>query len=224
MIDFVIVNYKSVRFIKLLTNSIKRFVLCDYNVVIVDNSNDLSELNAIFKDQSGIHIEPGNYKGSLGSESHSNGVNQAFQFCKNEYVCILDPDTVFVREWVKDLKELADKYAFVSGRYEESLGIARPQFMFMRRSFLTDNNLVFSHEHQDTGGNLTKFCEDNGLEFLILPNSRNNKEMEEKHVFPEVYCEQSFINDDPFFLHQGRGGLKGDRSKWFSVLEGYING
>lgn len=224
-IDFIIVNYKTFDFVKLLVQSIDIFVNFDKKIYINDSSNEYCLLKQEFKTRNDIFIFNKKFSRNFSSDAVSNhigGINYLFDQSSSKYVCILDPDTVFVDNWIDSVLPFLRDYVFVSNRFEYDLQIARPQFMFFKRDFWLKNKLHFD-EFKDTGGNITEFCRKNNLQFFILDNSYNNKEKKTQHVLPEIYCEQSFVNNLPFFLHQGRGGSKGDRSVWFSTVENFLN-
>jgi len=216
-IDFLIVNYNTCGFINLLLKSISKFSSgYSFFIYIVDNSNNYKIENITLKN---IFVIPNNVIYGSASLAHAEGINMAFQKGLSKYVCVLDPDTVFINDWINYCIDSLEQYSFISSRFETKLNIARPQFMFFKRCFLENNKLKFSY-WKDTGGNLTKYCVDNRLKYLILNNSYNDKSLVKNHMFPKLYCEQAFIDSKPFFLHQGRGASKGDRSCWFRTLEG----
>jgi predicted O-methyltransferase YrrM len=224
-IDFIVVNYNTFDFVKLLVKSIDVFVRVPFKIYIIDTSDQTKLLADYYSSRKNIIIDSKKFK-CVSSNSavcnHVGGVNYAFEMGDSEYVCILDPDTVFVNEWTEDIIKLLENNAFVSNRFEPTMNIARPQMMFFKREFWNDNLLRFE-DYKDTGGNITLHCQQNKLSFKILDNSYNNKSLISNHVFPWIYCEQCFIHNKPFFLHQGRGGSKGDRSKWMETLMDFLN-
>ena len=104
--------------------------------------------------------------------------------------------------------------------------------MIFKRSWYKKNNFKFNADYKDTGGFLTKFCQDNNLQFGIASNSYNVPELKSHHIFKEITNgEQAFSKDGiPWLFHHGRGTIKrkttGDghpmRNQWYSVLREYL--
>jgi len=193
------------------------------HIYLIDTSNQMHLLEKICSDTVTLKNKKFICNDAINNAvcNHIGGINYAFELGNSEYVCILDPDTIFINKWEEKLIPLLDTNCFISNRFEPGLNIARPQLMFFKRKFWIDNKLRFEY-FKDTGGNITLFCQKHDKKFFILDNSYNNKELIEKHAFPDIYCEQCFIDDIPFFLHQGRGGLKGDRSTWIQFFTVFL--
>lgn len=220
-ITFVIANYNSYKFINLLCASIYKFTKEPYRIIIVDNS-DNSEENLIEKDRNifYFHRTTGD---RLGSKGHAAALQYGLEKATSELVCFLDADTCFLDLWTDCVLDILSSNIFVSGRYEPQLSIARPQFMIFRRNYFLGNKLKINASFVDTCGNITNYCNVRGLPYHILENSYNNPDLSTKRMFPHLKGEEAFCNNKPFFIHQGRGSLQGDRSSWETELWTFLS-
>jgi len=204
-IDFVIVNWRSWQFVRLCVASILAYADRIGSIVIVDNTPTNPPI-------AGVRIYPNPHEHPY----HDNGLTYGVQQGDGDIVCLLDPDTVFLGEWVSGVVSLLQDNVFVSGRWEPAYHIARPHFLVIRRQDLERAGSTFSMPN--TGKHITEYCQRKRLPFCILPNTYNNPELSKDMAYPDVHGEEVFLGDHPIFKHQGRGGLKGDRSKWLGVF------
>tara|TARA_R110001592_G_scaffold61537_1_gene187527 strand:+ start:13512 stop:14225 length:714 start_codon:yes stop_codon:yes gene_type:complete len=230
LIDFVAVNYNSLDYAEILTKSITKFVDTPHNIIIVDNSDQLSELHEINSNllllKGNNNVDQGNAP-SLASAAHASSIEKGIQSGTAEYICICDIDICFLSAWTHEILPMLNDNVFISHRWEPSFEIARPQFMIFKRSWYKENNFKFNANYKDTGGFLTKFCTDNELKFGIITNSYNIPELKDAHIFKEITNgEQAFSeNKIPWLFHHGRGTLGNghpNRKQWYSVLRKYL--
>ena len=92
-IDFVAVNYNSHDYSEILVRSIKKFVNADYNIYIVDNSNQVDKLQKI---DSSLNVIKGNNDVEQGSApspqsaAHAASVQLGISVGSADYICICD--------------------------------------------------------------------------------------------------------------------------------------
>jgi|TARA_B100001964_G_scaffold244265_1_gene325038 hypothetical protein len=156
-----------------------------------------------------------------------------------QYICALDNDAIFLTKWGHPVLELAEKYFFISNRWdpgtlfkeakdhEPQLGMARPMFWLMKRHNMERHNMYPDCSYRDLWGNITLYAQAVNEKFLILQNSYwtermrkkygiGKKETESFHVSPKEhvvnipYGEQAWLVDKPFFFHQTRGAYRGN--------------
>jgi len=240
MIDFIAVNYNSIDYAEVFVKGVAKYVKCEHKIIIVDNSDQVSELQKLDKNiivlQGDNDIEQG-IAPSPASAAHANSIQIGIENGTSKYICLCDIDICFLNEWVDEWIPKLEACKFISHRWEPEIqsdghtsavkNIARPQFMIFERSWYEQNNFKFNADYQDTGGFLTKFCLDNHLPFGIIPNSYNNQNMKHNHILKEIENgEQAFLeNKLPFLFHHGRGTLGSGhpkRKQWYSILTEYL--
>ena len=247
-IDFIVVSYYKPEYIKILVESIKKYVHCEYLVTVVANektsSDEYKELVNFYDGNSDVQViegtnqlsfeERGGMEGvkwttdSLGnkigpgSRNHGRGLTIGMKNTNNKYVCFLDVDTVFLNEWVDDILPLLEESFFVSNRYDK--GIAREMFMIFKREDFKKYDLYPDTSYVDNAGNITKHALDNKLSFVVLKNSAFGFDGsyigdKSEHILDLPHGEQVYINDTPFFYHYGRGATRDDTSYKLWVSE-----
>lgn len=231
-IDFIAVNYKSLDYAEILVRSIEKFVNADYNIYIVDNSDQIDELQKINKSLNVIKgnndVEQENAP-SPQSAAHAASVQLGISSGSSDYICICDIDVCFLNYWIGKIVAHLDneKLRFITHRYEDFLGIARPQFMLFKRKWYEENNFVFNANYKDTGGFLTQWVNDHKEDYGVIPNSYNQPSFKNDHILREIKNgEQAFLDDGtPFLFHHGRGTIgdgRPSRKQWFEVLDNYL--
>jgi hypothetical protein len=110
-------------------------------------------------------------------------IRKAMDATNQKYMCVLDADLIFLNEWVEGITALAEKYFFVSNRWDPGAifttsskrapeeGIAKNMFWFMKREHCVKNDLYPNCRYKDLGGNMTLFAQENDLPFIVLKNT-----------------------------------------------------
>ena len=108
-VSIIIVNYHSVQLIRDCVESIRKFVKrSQYEIIIVDNSVDASEQQALSELDDAIRvIDP---KSNLG---FGNANNLGASYATGKYVFCLNPDTILLNDAVSILKDYLDQNADV---------------------------------------------------------------------------------------------------------------
>tara|TARA_R110001606_G_scaffold376613_2_gene535361 strand:+ start:1026 stop:1814 length:789 start_codon:yes stop_codon:yes gene_type:complete len=228
-IDFILVNYFSEDLAKIAVESIYKFTKSSFNVLLIDNSKDKSLLKNKFKNfnkdnfylidgynqetpeerfKNGLNgitwynTEGGKY--GPGSLYHNKAFNIGIDLCKSKYICHVDIDSLFLKEWEEDILPLLETNLFVS--HGESKGIAREYFLIWKKEEFEKHNLKPDLSYVDTCGNLTKFSKDNNISFHVCKNTAFRKDKIEKHIIKINAGTQSYTpNGSPFHYHLGRG-------------------
>jgi len=228
-IDFILVNYFSEDLAKIAVESIYKFTKSSFNVLLIDNSRDKSLLKNKFKNfnkdnfyliegydqetpeerfKNGLNgitwynTEGGKY--GPGSVHHCKAFNMGIDLSKSKYICHIDIDSLFLREWENDILPLLETNLFVS--HGESKGIAREYFLIFKKEEFEKYNLRPDLSYVDACGNLTKFSRDNNIPFCICESTAFRKDKIEKHVIKLNAGTQSYTpNGFPFHYHLGRG-------------------
>ena len=228
-IDFILVNYFSEDLAKIAIESIYKFTKSPFNILLIDNSNDKSLLKNKFKDftkdnfyliegydqetpeerfEKGLggitwyNTEGGKY--GPGSLYHNKAFNMGIDLCKSKYICHVDIDSLFLKEWEEDILPLLETNLFIS--HGESKGIAREYFLIWKKEEFEKHNLRPDLSYVDTCGNLTKFGKDNNMSFHVCENTAFRKDKIEKHIIKTDAGTQSYTpNGFPFHYHLGRG-------------------
>jgi len=98
LLSIIIVNYNQERYISECVSSVKKYLYCEYEIIVVNNSDE--DINI-----EGINLIKSENKGY--SFANNNGVKSA----KGEYLLFLNPDTVLTKDYsvnlfdaIKDLK------------------------------------------------------------------------------------------------------------------------
>jgi len=239
-IDFIVVSYYRTEYVKLLINSINRFVKnIDFNITVVANEDvnsiEYQELVKLYENTSNVTVITGldtntqshtswttNMRGdrmSVGSINHSKALSIGVEKTAGEYVCFLDNDSVFLDTWVDDVLPLLEKYLFVTSRFEGN--IARPMFMIYKRDTAPNPNTTYV----DSCGNITKFANDNNLKFKVLENSLSNVELRKDHLLAVPHGEQTYIDAKPFHFHYGRGSHREVEKydEWVDTVRAFLN-
>lgn len=195
-IDFILVNYYSEDYARIVVESIYKYTKSDFNIILVDNSKDKEPLQTEFYnygkenlfiidgfDQESpaekfsksikMHSTAGGQYGP-GSLHHNKAFNLGISLCKSKYICHLDIDSLFLSEWENDILPLLNNNLFVSSKM--SRNIAREYFIIWERLKFEKHNLLPDLSWIDTCGNLTKYANDNQLPFAVtckLPSGKD---------------------------------------------------
>ncbi|MAH44130.1 hypothetical protein CL614_10520 [archaeon] len=244
-IDFIVVSYYRIDYIKLLIKSIRKFVKHPYLITIVANetpeSKEYLDLFKTYKSAEDVNIIPGTNQVSFeerggmagvkwetdkfgnkfgpGSRNHSRGLTLGMKNTNQKYICFLDNDVVFLNNWVDDILPMTKKYLFITSRFEKN--IARPMFMIFKRGKVPYPD----YSYVDSCGNITKYATDNNLEFKVLKNSLDDNKLYNEHLIKVPHGEQTYINDKPFHFHYGRGGSREiEKYKiWVKEVKKFLN-
>tara|TARA_B100001063_G_scaffold30352_2_gene23328 strand:- start:1538 stop:2326 length:789 start_codon:yes stop_codon:yes gene_type:complete len=228
-IDFILVNYFSEDLAKIAIESIYKFTKSSFNVLLIDNSKDKSLLKNKLKNfnKDNFHLingydqetpeerfenglngitwydtEGGKY--GPGSLHHNKAFNMGIDLCKSKYICHVDIDSLFLKEWEEDILPLLETNLFVS--HGESKGIAREYFLIWEKEKFEQHNLRPDLSYVDTCGNLTKFAKDNNIPFYVCENTAFRKDKIKKHIIKLDAGTQSYTpNGLPYHYHLGRG-------------------
>ena len=192
-IDFILVNYYSEDYARIVVESIYRYTKSNFNIILIDNSRDKKLLQNNFKNYNKknlfiidgfeqespserfskpikMHSTNGGQYGP-GSLYHNKAFNLGIKLCKSKYICHLDIDSLFLSNWEEYILPLLEENLFISS--ESSKGIAREYFIIWERNKFEMYNLSPDLSYVDTCGNLTKFANDNHLSYKItrtMPN------------------------------------------------------
>ena len=231
-IDFLIVSFKRLEYIKIAVQSIHKYVTCPYKITVIDNGDELKELSDLFKDDELVSVIEGPQKGVWkkqgdGSKNHSAALTLGMKNTDGDYICFFDYDSIFLNEWVDSILPLLDENFFVTNRFDR--GIAREMFMIFKREEFEKHDLYPDATHVDSAGNITKYAMDNKLYFVVLENSAftfNGGFVGDKsnHVLDLPHGEQVSISGVPFFYHYGRGATRGQDAydKWVDKTKQYL--
>ena len=199
----------------------------------------------------GVHGLDGLHHG-IGTTYHCNGLTIGIKAGSSEYVCLCDPDITFINDWIDDLIPLMDKYFYISNRWmpgqlfndNPENGKGEAVFMLSKRSNFEDNDLYPNWDYRSTAGNITRFAQQNNLEFLCLKNNfwrhaycnrwgvpyesmaewRVTDEYLKLEQFKDDY-EEVWINDKAILVHQVQHSLYGPEKNllWSKRIEEYLN-
>jgi len=252
-IDFILVNYFSEDLAKIAVESIYKFTESSFNIILIDNSRDKSLLKNKFKDfnkdnfclingynqetpeerfENGLNgitwynTEGGKY--GPGSLHHNKAFNIGIDLCKSKYICHVDIDSLFLKEWEEDILPLLETNLFVS--HGESKGIAREYFLIWKKEEFEKHNLKPDLSYVDTCGNLTKFGKDNNIPFYVCENTAFRKDKIKKHIIKLDAGTQSYTpNGLPYHYHLGRGtslkvmGQEECKSDYINLCKKFLN-
>ena len=229
----------------------------DDNKVILIKGVDQSSSTQIKNGQfgqwggKGVYGKDGLHHG-MSTVYHTEGLTIGIKEGISQYVCTCDPDLTFINEWVDDLLPLTNKYFFISNRWmpgqiyknppEEGRGEA--VFMLTKRSNFKDNNLYPNYDYRSTAGNITRFAQQNNLEFLILKNNfwrhsycnrwkipykqmdpwRETREYLKLEQFKDDY-EEAWVKDKAIIVHQVQHSLYGKDKNllWSRLIKEYLD-
>ena len=148
--------------------------------------------------------------------------------CKSKYICHVDIDSLFLKEWEEDILPLLETNLFIS--HGESKGIAREYFLIFKKEEFKKYNLRPDLSYVDTCGNLTKFSKDNNIPFHVCENTAFRQDKIEKHVIKLNAGTQSYTpNGFPFHYHLGRGtslqamGQKECKNEYINLCKKFLN-
>lgn len=194
-IDFILVNYFSEDYARIVVESIYKYTKSDFNILLIDNSQNKELLQNKFEnfkkknlfiingfDQETpaerfskpikMYSTNGGQYGP-GSLHHNKAFNLGIKLCQSKYICHLDIDSLFLADWEDDILPLLDENLFVAS--EMSRDIAREYFLIWERLKFEQHKLLPDLSWIDTCGNLTKFATDNKLPFKVTRKLSNGE-------------------------------------------------
>jgi GT2 family glycosyltransferase len=136
MISIIIVNYNTERFLERCIESVYKNVLCEFELIIVDNNSRDKEILKEIK---------GRYKSTKLIMNRRNlgfarANNQAISIAKGKYILTLNPDVLLTRDYVPSLiKEIEDK---------PSVGAATGKLLNMRNPRIIDSTGHIIHSNR----------------------------------------------------------------------------
>lgn len=211
-IDFIIVAYYRFEQIKLLVQSIDRYVTGEYTIHIANNGqnegpgNGYDILTELFKENPNVIV----YKGinqvqgtehintsyttkidgrlvGTGSYTQALAMKQLIKSGNRKYLCYVDGDVIFLNKWVDDILPLLETNVFVSHMWRHDLGQDAQQFVTLKRETVESN---YVDEPEDIYPNI--FYKDTGgmLSYWALKNKK-----------PFVILKNSFENPELKVYH-----------------------
>jgi len=140
-ISIISVNWWALDFAKVLYNSVVKNSSVDFEIIFVDNSNNLDWEKDFCSDTRVIIIHP---KENMG---HGAGLNTGIEMARGEYILILDIDAhILLNGWGKKLIEQFEKNEDLKLATATDGGLlkpARPLAMFFKRETIIDNGIDF---------------------------------------------------------------------------------
>jgi hypothetical protein len=250
-IDFNIINFYGIDYIKVLIDSIHKYTDLDYTIYIINNGDnksiesDYQKLVDEYKEDSRIVILKGEDQdkevkaeegaihrckidGRMVSEGSMVKVlaqQKSWKAGNREYICSIDYDAIFLNNWTEELLPLLSENIFVS-YFRYDLNIARDQFMIMKRENLEKYNLYPNLDYMDTSGNITYTCNKLKLNYKILLDSFSSRQLRNQHVLDLANGEQIHSPSlKPIVYHFGRGGSRDVSYKqlWLEKAKQYLN-
>lgn len=225
MIDYIVVAFNNLEYIKYLVNSLTRHCV-DPQITIVNNGNtamytQLEELksdtirvlnNSSKHTQEDYICEYDGRKVNKASWYHATGLTLAIEATNNPYITILDHDVYFVSNFEKSIQTLLEENIFVSSIYDKGVGIARPYFISFKRDLLKEyvqepGDLYPNIKYKDTLGTMTLYANKNKKKYHILETTHTR----DNH-------QQTYIENKIFMYHYHRGALK-DSNKWLTFIK-----
>jgi hypothetical protein len=166
-IDFILVAYYRFEQVKVLVDSIVKYVKYPYDIYIVNNGDmsGVSELEHMFSEYDNVHIKfgveqsklnhsdiiSGNYQKyrckidgrhvGIGSYTQAVAMDIGVRTSNSKYICYCDTDVVFLNQWGVDLiDELNDK-VFVSHLWRHDIDMQPSAFCLLKRDTIENNYL-----------------------------------------------------------------------------------
>lgn len=249
MWDIISVNYKSVEYYPALLKSLQLSMGdTPYNFIIVNNdkTDKIFQLKEKFPY---ITIVPGINQSKQQECAHADAAMIGQSYGSNEYISIIDPDTLFLVQWENYLRYLLDdnlcifscqdfisppvgmKVDYDKKNWHDDFVIGRPHFMCYRRSIFNTHKLKIDMSYLDTAGNITKYCKVNKYKYGILSNSFNIQDLKKYHELDLEYGYQCFMpigNSNQFtgfFYHFARGSTRDNSLKemWHHETRKYLD-
>ena len=169
-IDFITVNWKTPELVKIVLESIEKFVKLPYEVYVVNNGDvrDMQELSDLFKEKDNVHIVkgveqlpdssiPGLEKDiedpwihtkhdrravHLASYALAEGLKIGLLAGKSKYVSFIQSDVVFLNQWTDDILPMLEENEFVCYAWRLDIDQANlPQWSVMKRSLFESDYL-----------------------------------------------------------------------------------
>lgn len=248
MWDIISVNYKSVEYYPALLKSLQLSMQnIPYNFIIVNNDNN-DEIFKLKEQFPYITIIPGVDQSTQTVCAHADAAMIGQSYGTNEYISIIDPDTIFLTHWETYLRHLLDnnlcifscqdfisppsgmKVDYYKKNWHDDFVIGRPHFMCYRRSVFNTHKLKLDMSYLDTAGNITKYCKVNNYKYSVLSNSFNQQELKQYHELKVEYGYQCFMpvgnfnQFTGFFYHFARGATRKSniKSMWHRETEKYL--
>tara|TARA_R100000008_G_C3559445_1_gene155222 strand:+ start:424 stop:1233 length:810 start_codon:yes stop_codon:yes gene_type:complete len=170
-IDFILVSFYRFDYIKILIDSIKKYVKgIDYTVHVINNGknngdgNGYDVLKEMFSDNPNVKIHKGidqdedsnseHYNDyickidgrqvSIGSYTQAKAMKMAIKKGNRKYLSYIDCDLIFLNEWVEDILPLLEEpynHFFVSHMWRQDLTMDAQQFVTLKRESIENNYL-----------------------------------------------------------------------------------
>jgi len=192
------------------------------DIQVIPSMNTSKELNDVDDKYTEVDNRMVGVSSFNKSLAHQTGIKAG----NGKYVCILDYDCAVLNEWTQHMIPLSEEYFFVSAMWRNDIKIARDQFLFYKRSKFDEVDLIPDCTVADTSGNITRYAEDNNLEFYICINSSiySNPSLRKYHVLDIEDGEQIYINSKPFLHHFRKGSAREEntKSKWREEVIKYL--
>jgi len=147
LISIIAVNFNSPPWIELCVKSIRRFTAVPYELIVVDNHDDVEALEWL-RAQSDIRL----IENPEGVNSPGGAMDQATQAARGRYVCYIDSDAHFQRAgWEREVLALYNKdplTRLVCMGYKplHPLRPVEPPLFFYERDFFVEHGLTFRHD------------------------------------------------------------------------------
>jgi len=201
-VGIVIVTYNVSALLWKQIELIRKYCKDDYDIIIVDNSNDNDAIDAIryISTESRVGYMKTQSAHGSGSDSHVFACNTSFFKLRDDYdfFFYLDHDNFPIRDF--------SVTGILNGKCIAGLGQHKSKLYFWPGCVMWNNTTIdkdiidFSVSHElglDTGGNLYKVIEKYGIESCVFFNEKYYENPGFKKSFYNFYAT---INDD-MFMH-----------------------
>jgi glycosyltransferase involved in cell wall biosynthesis len=232
MVAIVIVTYNTSNLLAKQVECLKRFCKDEYEIIVVDNSNDPKKIEDIeyLCTQSGVQRIKVKSTEARGSKSNAFACNTAYALLRDKYPFFYytDHDTFAIRDF--------SVVKILEGRAIAGIGQQKSRMYFQQTSLMWDNKTVdnnlmdFSTNQEfglDTGGNLYRVIEQVTRDGCIF---FNEKYYQNPYFNQTPYNFYSTINDD-MFMHfingSGWNPISNNEERintLLAILEERING
>ena len=101
-VDIIIVVHNALTYVKKCIESIQKYTLDNYNIIIVDNNSN-QETKTYLKSLKNVKI-------IFNEENYGFGYanNQAVRCTHSKYICFLNSDTIVTKNWLSRLMEMLE--------------------------------------------------------------------------------------------------------------------
>lgn len=214
MITIVTVNRNAYDFLDLMIESLQRFTTKNYELIVVDNSDTLLEVQEPHVHQFHMKMNFGHGRGL------NHGVAQAFTlFPKHPFLMFLDIDTHILRYgWDEAFISQMSKYDLIGGRGVPSKPI-RPACMFMKKEL---GRYDWCPSEGYKGNRVTPGGYDVAIKayYKIMADGFNIGFLEPKRNNYGTHNGEEFcINGIPYVYHHWHGGHLKERQEDFPDID-----